>query len=65
MWCAGTHAVQAVDPLRITVGVQCLGFTGHQVSSILDEQYNVVAELATQQVSRCKGGPLHLAIAAW
>ncbi|KAA6423748.1 MAG: hypothetical protein FRX49_06319, partial [Trebouxia sp. A1-2] len=46
----GTRGIAAVDPLRITVGVQRLGLTGSQVSTILEDEYGVVAELATQQV---------------
>lgn len=49
--CAGTRGIAAVDPLRITVGVQRLGLTGSQVSTILEDEYGVVAELATQQVN--------------
>ena len=43
-----------MDPLRISVGVQSLGLTGNHVSTILEDEYGVVAELATQQV---KGRP--------
>ncbi|KAL0037016.1 hypothetical protein WJX77_009443 [Trebouxia sp. C0004] len=46
----GTRGIAAVDPLRITVGVQSVGLTGSQVSTILEGEYGVVTELATQQV---------------
>ena len=49
--CVGTRGIAAVDPLRITVGVQSMGLTGSQVSTILEAEYGVVAELATQQVN--------------
>lgn len=47
---AGKDGIVAVDPLRITVGVQGLGLTGTETSQQLEEEYGVVAELATQQV---------------
>lgn len=51
---AGQHAVAVLDPLRITVAVNGLGLTGFQCGTILEEQFGVVMELATQQV-----GDLH------
>ena len=39
-----------MDPLRITVGVASLGLTGSEVSQRLEQEFGVVAELATQQV---------------
>lgn len=47
----GRDAIVAVDPLRVTVGVQRLGMTGSQVSQKLEQEFAVVAELATQQVA--------------
>lgn len=47
----GGDAIAAVDPLRVTVGVQHLGMTGTEVSQKLEEEFAVVAELATQQVA--------------
>ncbi|KAL3145890.1 hypothetical protein ABBQ38_015259 [Trebouxia sp. C0009 RCD-2024] len=47
----GRDAVVAVDPLRVTVGVQRLGLTGNDVSQKLEKEFAVVAELATQQVA--------------
>ena len=46
----GRHGIAAVDPLRVTVGVQGMGMTGTQVSQLLEKEFAVVAELATQQV---------------
>lgn len=46
----GRHGVAALDPLRVTVGVQSMGMTGNQVSQVLEKDFAVVAELATQQV---------------
>lgn len=40
-----------LDPLRITVAVTKLGLTGFQVGAMLEQQHEVVMELATQQVS--------------
>ena len=46
----GRHGIAAVDPLRVTVGVQGMGMSGTQVSQVLEKDFGVVAELATQQV---------------
>ena len=55
--CTGKHSIAAWDPLRITVGVEALGLTGNHVSSILEQDHSVVAELATRQVSHIIAKP--------
>lgn len=45
------YSVSAHDPLRLTVGVSGLGWTGYELAELLESHYHIVPELATQTVS--------------
>ena len=43
-------SISAHDPLRLTIGVTGLGRTGFEIAELLESQYHIVPELATQTV---------------